>query len=249
MSRDAWRERRYNPATYFYSSVSLMWMSRKSPGIKMIEHTNFETFMRAYQNMVFSTAVRLLGNDAEAQDIAQEVFLKAFERFNDLSKSPTVGGWLKTVTTNLCLNHLSRYRARWRFFSEMFSREDDKDTTLEIPAPDTMADTLDESDHRRLLEAALQKLPAAQRVPLVLFHFENLTYEEIAAKLNISLSKVKTDIFRGREALRKKLTLQSTGTDEWSDFKPRAKERSADESAGQTDRLRNPQSYLGLGLA
>lgn len=215
----------------------------------MTEQTNFETFMRAYQNMVFSTAVRLLGSDAEAQDIAQEVFLKAYERFDDLSQSPTVGGWLKTVTTNLCLNHLSRYRARWRFFSELVSREDDKDAMLDVPAPDRMSDTLDEADHRRLLEQALQKLPAAQRVPLVLFHFENLTYEEIAAKLRISLSKVKTDIFRGREALRKKLTLQSTGTDEWSDFKPRAKTNSNSGNAPRNERFGNPQSFLALGLA
>jgi RNA polymerase sigma-70 factor (ECF subfamily) len=58
------------------------------------------------------------------------------------------------------------------------------------------------------VEQALQKLPPAQRVPLVLYHLEELSYEEIAAKLRVSLAKVKTDIFRGREALRKKLRLQ-----------------------------------------
>ena len=86
----------------------------------MTDTDQFEAFMRAYQNMVFTTAVRLLGNPVEAEDVSQEVFLKAFERFGELRQSPTVGGWLKTVTRNLCLNHLSRYRARWRFFSEMF---------------------------------------------------------------------------------------------------------------------------------
>lgn len=213
----------------------------------MAETANFETFMRAYQNMVFSTAVRLLGNDAEAQDIAQEVFLKAYQRFAELSQSPTVGGWLKTVTTNLCLNHLSRYRARWRFFSEMLSHEDE-DETLDLPAPDTMSEKVDEADYRRVLEQALQKLPTTQRVPLVLFHFENLSYEEIAAKLRISLSKVKTDIFRGREALRKRLSLKSTGTDEWSDFKPHAKNPAFD-PAPSRDPLRRPQSFIGLSLA
>jgi RNA polymerase sigma-70 factor (ECF subfamily) len=53
----------------------------------------------------------------------------------------------------------------------------------------------------------LQKLPTAQRVPLVLYHLEGLRYEEIAEKLGVSLGKVKTDIARGREALRKKLRL------------------------------------------
>jgi len=164
--------------------------------------------MRAYQDMVYTTAVRLLGNEAEAEDISQEVFLKAYERYDDLSKSPTVGGWLKTVTRNLCLNHLTRYRARWRFFSEFSLEQKDDDREIEFAAPDTFEQDLETKDNRRLLEVALQKLPATQRVPLVLYHFEDLGYEEIAAKLRISLGKVKTDIFRGREALRKKLRME-----------------------------------------
>jgi len=67
----------------------------------MTDPQQFEVFVKSYQNMVFSTAVRLLGNPTEAEDIAQEVFLKAFERFEELSVSPTAGGWLKTVTRNL----------------------------------------------------------------------------------------------------------------------------------------------------
>ncbi len=69
--------------------------------------------------MVYATAIRLLSSPAEAEDVAQTVFLKAFERFDDIGSSPAAAGWLKTVTTNLCLNHLSRYRSRWRFFSEL----------------------------------------------------------------------------------------------------------------------------------
>ena len=177
--------------------------------------------MRAYQDMVYTTAVRLLGNEAEAEDISQEVFLKAYERYDDLSKSPTVGGWLKTVTRNLCLNHLTRYRARWRFFSEFSLEQKDDDREIEFAAPDTFEQDLETKDNRRLLEVALQKLPATQRVPLVLYHFEDLGYEEIAAKLRISLGKVKTDIFRGREALRKKLRMEF-GANPALDGEPRA---------------------------
>ena len=75
--------------------------------------------MRQYQDMVFATAARLLGSETDAEDIAQTVFLRAFERFAVVSASDTAGGWLKAVTRNLCLNHLSRYRARWQFFSEL----------------------------------------------------------------------------------------------------------------------------------
>ena len=93
----------------------------------MTDAEQFEAFMRNYQNMVFSTAMRLVANEAEAQDIAQEVFLKAYERFGELKDSQTVGGWLRTVARNMSLNHLSRYRSRWSFFSEMFSGGGEED--------------------------------------------------------------------------------------------------------------------------
>jgi RNA polymerase sigma-70 factor, ECF subfamily len=175
----------------------------------MTDPEQFEAFMRNYQNMVFSTAMRLVANQAEAEDIAQEVFLKAYERFEELHASPTVGGWLKTVATNMSLNHLSRYRSRWSFFSELFgTRGEEDEREPDYAAQDNVEEEVANADRRVLVEQALQKLPPAQRVPLVLYHMEDLSYEEIAAKLRVSLGKVKTDIFRGREALRKKLHLQ-----------------------------------------
>jgi RNA polymerase sigma-70 factor (ECF subfamily) len=169
--------------------------------------TDFTTFMRNYQDMVFSTAARLTGNDAQAEDISQEVFLKAYENYAHLSTSPTAGGWLKTVATNLSLNHLSRYRKRWRFFSE-FRRDsdagDDRDAPeVEFAAPDTFFVGIDADDRRALVDEALAQLPPHQRVPLVLYHFDDLPYDEIARRLNISLAKVKTDILRARAALAK----------------------------------------------
>ena len=86
--------------------------------------------MRAYQDMVFSTAARLAGNDAQAEDIAQEVFVKAYEHFDHLRSSATAGGWLKTVATNLSLNYLTRYRKRWRLFSER------AESVPDVPLPD-----------------------------------------------------------------------------------------------------------------
>jgi len=158
--------------------------------------------MRNYQNMVYSTAVRLIGNETQAEDIAQEVFLKAYERFDNLRTSPTAGGWLKTVATNLSINHIQRYKKRWRFFSDLVSKDDEGgEKEVEFAAPDTFYGGVDSGERRAWLERALEKLPEHQRVPLVLFHFEDMPYDEIAKKLRVSLSKVKTDILRGREAL------------------------------------------------
>jgi RNA polymerase sigma-70 factor (ECF subfamily) len=163
--------------------------------------------------MVYSTAVRLLGNPAQAEDVSQDVFLKAYERFPDLRESPTAGGWLKTVATNMSLNHLSRYRKRWRFFSEIVRDHEDPDGggEVEFAAPENFFEEVDASERRELVEEALDKLPEHQRVPLVLFHFENMPYDQIASKLGVSLSKVKTDILRGRQALAGHLTRAAGG--------------------------------------
>jgi len=169
----------------------------------MAADPDFEEFIRDYQDMVYTLAARLLGDRAEAQDMAQEAFLKAYERFDSIKDSPSKGGWLKTVTTNLCLNHLSRHRARWRLFSEVAEDEAGIDALAgpEKASPD--------SQGHADLELALAALPDHQRVPLVLFHFEDLSYEEIASQLGAPLSKVKSDIFRGRGVLRKSLEAAS----------------------------------------
>ena len=177
----------------------------------MTKTEEFEEFMRNYQDMVYSHALRMLGSEADAADISQEVFLKAFERYAELSESTRRAGWLKTVTTNLCLNHLSRYRYRWRFFSEMISSDREEENYSDsLPAPQPDDRRLDH-DEQQVLQGALQKLPAAQRVSLVLYHFEDMSYEEIARQLGISIGKVKTDIHRGREALRRRLKWNAEG--------------------------------------
>ena len=157
--------------------------------------------------MVFATAVRLLGNASDAEDVAQTVFMRAFQRFAELGPSPTAAGWLKTVTRNTCLNHLSRYRRRWRLFSELAPAGEEHDTGQEpdglVATGGSAADAFERLERNERLERALRALPEHQRVPLVLFHFDELSYQQIADALNVSLGKVKTDIHRGRETLRR----------------------------------------------
>ena len=181
-------------------------MKRSHPVQKLplgTDPAEFTTFMRAYQDMVYSTAARLAGNDAQAEDIAQEVFVRAYEHFSQLRGSATAGGWLKTVTTNLALNHLTRHRRRWRLFSELSAPGDDAEAGPgpDWEAPETLFATLGADERRRWVEAGLRRLPPHQRLPLVLHHFEELSYQEIAERLRVSLAKVKTDIGRGRAAL------------------------------------------------
>lgn len=173
-----------------------------TPSTEPARLAEFTTFMRAYKDMVFSTATRLLGNDAQAEDIAQEVFVRAYAHFDELRGSATSGGWLKTVATNLAINHLHRYRRRWRLFSESdHALDDESSPQLEMPVPDSLSEQLDTEQHRALIENAVRELPADQRAALVLYHFEDCSYQEISARLGASLAKVKTDIRRARLAL------------------------------------------------
>lgn len=173
----------------------------------------FEAFVLQHQDLVFGTAVRLLGNRSEAEDVAQGVFLKAFQRFDQIGASPTAGAWLRTVTRNACLNHLTRYRARWLLFSQLRRTNDGSDgrgDTIDVvdraidPAGSPHS-AVEQAETGARLDAALRRLPDHQRVPLVLFHFEQLSYQEIADTLGVALAKLKTDMHRGRLALRKAL--------------------------------------------
>ena len=172
----------------------------------MSDAARFEAFVREYQDMVFATAVRLLGREAEAEDVAQTVFMRAFERFAEIGASPSAAGWLKTVATNLCLNHLSRYRARWQFFSELERPGESQALSSKLALMATAPAELERLELQERLERALRRLPDHQRVPLVLFHFEDMSYQAIAETLRVSVAKVKTDIHRGREALKQKLS-------------------------------------------
>src|SRR4029077_6850419 len=108
-------------------------------------NAEFTKFMRTYQNMVFSTAARLSGNDAQAEDIAQEVFLRAHKRFDELRDNPRAAGWLKTVATNLTFTHLTRYRKRWVFFSQLSGAdESDDEPAIDFAAEESVVENVRE---------------------------------------------------------------------------------------------------------
>ena len=172
----------------------------------MTDVDRFEAFVREFQDMVFATAVRLLGRAAAAEDVALTVFMRAFEHFESIGPRDTAAGWLKTVTRNLCLNHLSRHRSRWQLFSEIDRGEGMPRLEARIARMASAPDALERLEAQERLERALRALPDHQRVPLVLFHFEDMSYQAIADATGVSLAKVKSDIHRGREALKQELS-------------------------------------------
>ena len=144
----------------------------------MTNAESFEAFVRRYQDMVFATAVRLLGSPADAEDAAQTVFLRAFQRYDEVVTSPAAPGWLKTTTRNVCLNHLARYRSRWRLFSEL--AEEGRPDYADGLAADLLpiVERLERADMAAALEQAVRGLPDHQRVPLVIGSAEDVALYE-----------------------------------------------------------------------
>ncbi len=172
----------------------------------MSDTEQFESFLREHQDKVFATALRILGNEAEARDVAQDAFLRAWRHWGDVSRAGSGGAWVKTVGRNLAINILQRHRARWSTFTDLAPDDPDGpsfESTLSVPG--TQMEQVLGLEQRVVLEAAIAQLPPDQRAALVLYHFEDLDYAEIARELGASLGKVKTDIHRARRALCKRL--------------------------------------------
>ena len=166
----------------------------------------FEVFVEIHRGLVMQTAMCLPRNFAEAQDITQEVFLQAYRHYSEVRCHPKASGWLRVVTRHLCINYLNRYRGRWSFFSELSEPGGDSDFEASLTAPQDGRVDPAVADRHRQFRAVLAALPAGQRIPLELFHFEGLDYQEIARRLGMTLSQVKNNIFRGRRKLRQRLS-------------------------------------------
>jgi RNA polymerase sigma-70 factor (ECF subfamily) len=162
----------------------------------------FISFIKEHQDMVFSTAMRITCNSAESEDIAQQVFLKAYRQFDLLSTHCNPGGWLRLAARNLSINHVKRYLRRWQFFDTVSAIPSEVENAFRDSGYDSLL-----FDNVDVLKKALSDLPVKYRVPLVLFYYEGLQYQEIAKELRCSEGKIKTDIFRAKKVLREKMEM------------------------------------------
>jgi RNA polymerase sigma-70 factor, ECF subfamily len=147
-----------------------------------------------YQTSVFNVCYRLLHERAEAEDMAQETFIRARERLHTFDEERVFGPWVRRVAANVCLNHLESQK-------RMVELDEERDTD-ESHRPETQVEGRERSEQIR---AALASLPAHYRVVIELRHYQGLSYDEIAAELNIPLSDVKSHLFRARKLLAEKL--------------------------------------------
>jgi RNA polymerase sigma-70 factor (ECF subfamily) len=158
----------------------------------------FEELVRAYQHRVFGIALRMLGNRAEAEDIAQEVFLRVHRSVADFRGEAKLSTWLYSIASHLCLNRLAsgdRHRVR-----------EGEETLMRLPSADVgAAETLERGERDAALLQAIASLPEERRIVVVLRDVEGLSYEEIARALDLEPGTVRSRLHRARLDLKDKL--------------------------------------------
>lgn len=168
------------------------------------DHAAFRQLVERHQNAVIGTVAKMLGNSAESEDISQQVFLRIWRHAKRYRPDAKFTTYLFTITRNLVFNE-TRRRSRKKEVSAD-EREDNSHQLIEA-SPDRQPDAeLLQAELQRAVDAAIAALPETQRLAVVLRRYEQLSYEEIAVVLKLSVSAVKSLLFRARTTLRESLS-------------------------------------------
>ncbi len=164
----------------------------------------FETLFRKYQAYVFNVALGMLGNAEDASDVTQEAFLRLHRNIDSFRGDSTFSTWLYRVAVNLCITEIRRRgRNRFEFLDDVVHEDESRILDEPPPAPEAMMEVEEE---RRIVHRVLSQLPPDYRAIMVLRHFQQLAYEEIAEVLGLTLSQVKTRLFRARKMFKDRFT-------------------------------------------
>jgi RNA polymerase sigma-70 factor (ECF subfamily) len=171
------------------------------------DQASYETLVTRYRDYVYTIAVRIVGNDEDAEDVAQEAFVRAYRALPRFRGDSKFSSWLYRIATNRALTHLKKRRRRA--------------VTVDIAAgPHIEAGAIDDgrraetspelavrdAEFRRAVRAAVLELPEQYRVVVTLFYLEERSYKEVAATLGIPMGTLKTHLHRARALLRDILT-------------------------------------------
>lgn len=175
------------------------WMERIGRG----DAEAFRDLVTAYQDIVVGTVARMLGNAADAEDIAQQVFLRIWRNAKRYRPDAKFTTYLFTILRNLVFNE-SRRRSRKREVSGD-EREEALHLQHEAAASERPDAEIEQAELQRAVDAAIEALPEAQRMAVVLRRYEEMPYEEIAKVLGLTVPAVKSMLFRARASLRQSL--------------------------------------------
>jgi RNA polymerase sigma-70 factor, ECF subfamily len=170
----------------------------------------FEALVRRYERWVFTLALRMVGDRADAEDIAQEAFLKAYRGLAGFRGGSRFSTWLYAIASHHCLNHLASRESRMRRArrADNPSRADGETPSAverladESPGPDAV---LERRDLRRMIQRELLQLTEEHRIVLVLRDIQAMSYEDIAENLGLELGTVRSRLHRARMELKARL--------------------------------------------
>jgi RNA polymerase sigma-70 factor (ECF subfamily) len=164
----------------------------------------FEDLIERHQALVAGTVARMLGSNSDVEDIAQQVFIRVWKSARRYVPRAKFTTWLLKITRNLVFNELRRTKRHAHVPLQSEPGVEDPPLKDEMNlAPDA---SLLELELQRTIEEAIVQLPETQRLALVLRRYEELTYEQIAEVLDLSVPAVKSVLFRARSELRSRLS-------------------------------------------
>jgi len=176
-------------------------------GLRTGAERSYEELLSRFQQPVYTLALRLLNDQAEASDVVQEVFLKVFRNIGSFRGQSTLKTWIYRITVNEAHN-ARRWFFRHRGREVELDNEPEETRNWKETIPDKSRSPFDiavDRERQVMMEAALERINPIFREAVVLRDVTDLSYEEIAEILGISLGTVKSRILRGREALREEL--------------------------------------------
>lgn len=163
----------------------------------------FAELVARYQDRIYNYAYRMTGSREDAQDLAQETFIRVYTHLDRFRVEERFSPWIYRITTNLCLNHLKRRRRNVSLLPD----------SADVDGPALPDSALEASEERLILQQAIMGLPEHYRAVILLRHVEELSYEEIAQVTELPLGTVKTRLFRARELLQHQLRDYRRGAD------------------------------------
>ncbi len=171
--------------------------------VKQGDIAAFEKIVEIHQAAVIGTVAKMLGSMSDAEDIAQQVFIRLWKSASRYQVSAKFTTWMFTITRNLVFNEMRRRKRKPTV--SMDQRE--QEYNLIVPDENTTRPDQQvlESELIKAIDTAIQALPEKQRLAVILRRYEERPYEEIADILNLSLSAVKSLLFRARAQLKENL--------------------------------------------
>ena len=166
----------------------------------------FDLLVRKYQHKVVKLVLRYVRNPAEAEDIAQEAFIKAYRALPQFRGDSAFYTWMYRIAINTAKNSLaSRDRSPIRYDLDLNDPEESHSVQTKLQDPDTPEGMALTEEIRLIVNSAIDALPEELKTAIVLRELDGLSYEEIAAAMECPVGTVRSRIFRAREAIDKRL--------------------------------------------